>query len=91
MSAMIEAQRRTNECGQTINVFPSNECHMAVPTIIHQLCTMTMKLLVVIELVITGKYPTQVKVWANSTLQREYLKTIHEEADVVVIVVVCVS
>ena len=43
------------------------------------------------ELVITGIYPTQVKVWANSTIQREYLKTIHEEADVVVIVVVCFS
>ena len=37
------------------------------------------------KLVITGKYPTLVKVWVNSTLQREYLKTNHEEADVVVI------
>ena len=37
------------------------------------------------KLVVTGTYPTLVKVWANSTLQREYLKTNHEEADVVVI------
>ena len=37
------------------------------------------------ELVVTGKYPTQVKVWANSTLQREDLKTNHQEVDAVVI------
>ena len=37
------------------------------------------------KLVVTGKYPTLVNVWANSTLQREYLKTNHEEAAVVVI------
>ena len=34
------------------------------------------------KLVVTGKYPTLVKVLANSTLQREYLKKNH---DVVVI------
>ena len=37
------------------------------------------------KLVVTGKYPTLVKLWANSTLQREYLKKTHEESDVVVI------
>ena len=37
------------------------------------------------KLVVIEKYPTLLKVWANSTLQREYLKTNHEEADVVVI------
>ena len=44
-----------------------------------------------IKLVITGNYSILVKVWASFTLQREYLKTNHEEADVVVIVVVCFS
>ena len=42
------------------------------------------------KLVITGKYPTLVKVWANSTLQIDDLKTDLDEADVVD-VVVCIS
>ena len=39
------------------------------------------------KLVIIGKYPILENVWANSTLQREDLKTNHEEADVVVVIV----
>ena len=37
------------------------------------------------KLVITGKDPTPVQVWNNSTLQRQDLKTHHEEADVIII------
>ena len=37
------------------------------------------------KLVITGQYPTPVQVWNNCTIQREDLKTNHEEADVIIV------
>lgn len=37
------------------------------------------------KLVITGKDPTPVQIWNNSTLQRQDLKTLHEEADVIIV------
>ena len=37
------------------------------------------------KLVITGQDPTPVQVWNNGTIQREDLKTNHEEADVIIV------
>ena len=37
------------------------------------------------KLVITGQDPTPVQVWNDGTIQREYLKTNHEEADVIIV------
>ena len=37
------------------------------------------------KLVITGQDPTPVQVWNNGTIQREYLETNHEEADVIIV------
>ena len=37
------------------------------------------------KLVITGKDPTPVQVWINGTVQRQDLRTHHEEADVIII------
>ena len=71
MYAIVEAQRLANECGQTITVFANDqlcccERHTGIgqPTIIHQLCTKTRRLLVTVIVTAEREKDRPLHLWA---------------------------
>ena len=62
-------------------------CNLQQEKLINLICLYLVNHIVInqTKLVITGKDPTPVQVWINGTVQRQDLRTHHEEADVIII------